>query len=173
MSNIQDSINIIQSAIDCASDVGARFTMEDVAARSGTDAATLSALYPDKTALLRACLQWVEKLLFPGPDADMQNLHTPEDLRTLWMQCMDRLLAHKAETAFYYTCTNMQNFEDAFPVCESEAFSRNCTQRCRQIYVRDVSVLFAHKILLGFLQDTPEVRDSIWALFSGGLSSLF
>ena len=65
MSNIQDSINIIQSAIDCASDVGARFTMEDVAARSGTDAAALSALYPDKTALLRACLQWVEKLLFP------------------------------------------------------------------------------------------------------------
>ena len=165
------------------------FSIRQAAEMTGINEALIYRDFYTKDQLLEACYQSVEDAIYQiyaniGP----LDLSTPEQnlnaMREMWMKSFCFLLEHKDDTLFirsYRESSYRQKLLKAGAKRQPKYFfeardkfasvlPKNLDMHLTWVYVIDIAIEFAVKILQGKLPNTEEAITKIWLLMYQGLS---
>ncbi len=184
--------DIILATIRCAHRDGlSAVTMKTIGKEVGILGQGLYNHFDSKDAILDACFDYCKAqigALFCGYQLDPKD-----DLMTavkkLWMRYFNYFVNHPDECAFYRNYREM-NISTPPPQLEDEAYltsfwklldelestygkKLNLPRKSMLYYVRNLTPYLARAISDKIMEDTPEVREQLWQMFSGGVSAMW
>lgn len=183
--------DIIDGTIRCVYRVGLpAVTMSMIGKEVGILGQGLYNHFDSKDDILSACFYYCKQQiagLFKGYQLDPQD-DLMASVKKLWMRYFTYFVNHPEECAFYRT---YREFTKAPPSDQEQEdiYLKDLWSLAEQLdaryglfekvprksvlyYVRNLTPYFARAISDGIMEDTPEVREQLWLLASGGLSVL-
>ncbi len=194
----QRRTQLISATVDIVAESGlSAFTVKKAADKVGVSEALVFKYFGTKDELLYASFESVHKSIgnmLAGLDL-LSGCKSMEDVyrvvKTYWMTYFDFLVKNGNATLFYFMyrdspyvnlirdndevakTTYFESFVGFFYAMDSifHIYDKTSNEHL-WTYVLDATGLFAKRVIRGELPDTPESRENVWTLISGGMLGL-
>jgi len=183
--------DIIQATIRCAYQYSLpEVTVKLIGKEAGIKGQGLYNHFESKMDILVACFNYCDRNLsnlFEGyhldPNDDLQT-----SLKKLWMRYFTYFVNHPEECAFYRQFRELKDIPDMSGRDESyfkgfrklineleekHHFLGKIPSNVLLYYVRSTTPYLARAISENIVGNTPELRENMWQLISGGISALW
>ena len=187
---------LIEATIAIAAEEGLNgLSMKQVVRRAQTSETLIYQHFENKEGLYYACFNVINEelksFLDNYPDETGENRdEVYEFVHKLWLDFFRFLVEHKERTYFYYSYRNsayinpyreaaaensakyLKKFDEIYQKINVDSgINLTVDRNCLWSYVLDTTYTFAHHVIQGEIQDTPETCEHMWMLLSHGLFS--
>ena len=184
--------DIILATIRCAHRDGLpAVTMKTIGKEVGILGQGLYNHFDSKDDIMMACFDYCKQQigdLYKGYELDPKDdLITA--VKKLWLRYFNYFVNHPDECAFYRNFREMSKFSPP-PQGEDEAYLKdlwrlvdeleqkygkklNLPRKSLLYYVRNLTPYLSRAISDEIMEDTPEVREQLWNMVSGGLGAMW